>query len=69
MFPILIQPFAGVANTLDLGTQGTGPLSRFDGLPMRGTWTLTIWDRSAVGTTSVFNGWGLDITAARPIRG
>jgi subtilisin-like proprotein convertase family protein len=63
----LNQPFAGTANLLFLGSGGTGPLSAFDGSPMRGTWTITVWDEANVGQTSVFNSWGLKITAARPV--
>ena len=32
----LIRPFAGTSNMLDTGGGGTGPLSVFDGLKMRG---------------------------------
>jgi hypothetical protein len=64
----LIQPFAGTANLFELGTQGTGPLSRLDGIPMRGVWTFAIWDDDDA-TNSTLNGWGLKITAAKPIRG
>jgi subtilisin-like proprotein convertase family protein len=63
----LNRPFAGTANLLFLASGGTGPLSAFDGSPMRGTWTLTVWDESNVGQTSLLNSWGLKITAARPV--
>jgi hypothetical protein len=63
----LNRPFAGTANLLFLASGGTGPLSAFDGSPMRGTWTLTVWDESSTAQTSVLNGWGLKITAARPV--
>ena len=64
----LTRPFAGTANLLALGSQGSGPLSAFDGIPMRGTWTFAIWDEVTVGTTSVLNGWGLRIRAAKPVK-
>jgi subtilisin-like proprotein convertase family protein len=62
----LIQPFAGTSNLLqtenDSGSDGIGgPLSNFDLLKMRGTWTLEIWDESSAGTTSILNSWGLQI--------
>jgi hypothetical protein len=62
----LNRPFAGTANLQYLGTAGTGPLSKLNGLAMRGTWTLQVWDDEDP-TTSTLNGWGLLITAARPV--
>jgi hypothetical protein len=62
----LNRPFAGTANLQYLGTAGTGPLAKFNGLPMRGTWTFQVWD-DAGPTTSTLNSWGLQITAARPV--
>jgi len=64
----LIRPFAGTANLAFLGTAGTGPLSAFDGLGMRGAWKLIVWDQSVTGTTSVLNSWGLQITAEKPVK-
>jgi hypothetical protein len=64
----LNRPFAGTANLEFLGVAGTGPLSAFDGLPMRGNWLLTVWDQSGNPTTSALNSWGLQITAARPVK-
>ena len=64
----LAQPFAGTANLLGTGSEGTSPLSFFDGLGMKGAWTVTIWDESAIGDTSVFNSWGLQIKVAKPVK-
>ena len=64
----LNRPFAGTANLLFLGGQSTGGLSAFDGVGMRGAWTLTVWDAAAgPGTTSTLNTWGLKITPAKPV--
>ncbi len=60
----LPPPFAGRSNTIGTGTEETGPLSSFDGVPVRGTWTLTVYD-SANGATSTLNSWGLRITPAK----
>jgi len=64
----LNRPFAGTTNLQFMGAAGTGPLSHLDGLPMRGTWTFEIWDQGQVGKTSTLNSWGLQITAARPVK-
>ena len=66
----LNQPFAGTSNLLhnndDVSTDGiAGPLSNFDGIKMKGTWTLTIWDEIS-GQTSTFNQWGLQIKPQKP---
>jgi hypothetical protein len=63
----LIRPFAGTANELGLGTQSTGGVNSMNGVPMRGTWTFTVFDQHDVGQTSILNGWGLQITAAKPV--
>jgi hypothetical protein len=63
----LIRPFVGTANLLGLATGDTGPLSNFNGSPMRGTWTFRIWDNNN-GVTSILNSWGLLLTAERPIK-
>ena len=63
----LIRPFAGTANQQGLGTQSTGGIATMTGVPMRGTWTFTIFDQHDVGQTSIFNGWGLQLTAAKPV--
>jgi hypothetical protein len=63
----LNRPFAGTANEQGIGTAGMGGLPTFRGVPMRGVWTFTIFDQAGVGTTNVFNGWGLQITAAKPV--
>jgi|tagenome__1003787_1003787.scaffolds.fasta_scaffold20915657_3 hypothetical protein len=63
----LNPPFAGTSNLQFLGAGGTGPLSRLDGVPMKGTWTFQIWDENANGATSILNSWGLQIAVARPV--
>jgi hypothetical protein len=63
----LNQPFAGTSNLQFLGGGGTAPLSKLDGLAMKGTWTFQIWDEGQIGKTSTLNSWGLQITAARPV--
>jgi subtilisin-like proprotein convertase family protein len=63
----LNAPHAGTANLVELGGGGSGPLSAFDGGPMRGTWTLTVWDEADAGQSSTFNSWGLKVTAAKPV--
>ena len=64
----LYPPFAGVANTIFnfIGQFPTnGPLATFDGVGMRGVWTLIVSDQSS-GDTSVLNAWGLQIVPAKP---
>jgi hypothetical protein len=63
----LNPPFAGTANELGLGNQSTGGINAMNGVSMRGTWTFTVFDQRDIGQTSVFNGWGLQITAAKPV--
>jgi subtilisin-like proprotein convertase family protein len=63
----LNRPFAGTANELGLGNQSTGGINAMNGVSMRGTWTFTVFDQHDIGQTSVFNGWGLQITAAKPV--
>ena len=63
----LNPPYAGTSNLLFVGSGMNGALSRFNGLPMRGTWTLTVWDNDNDGDTSVLNSWGLQITAEKPV--
>jgi hypothetical protein len=63
----LVRPFAGTANEQGLGTQSTGGVASMEGVPMRGTWTFTVFDQHDPGQTSVLNGWGLQITAAKPV--
>jgi hypothetical protein len=62
------QPFAGTANLAFRGN-GTGSLAYFNGLKMRGTWTLTVVDDNDDNVTSVLNAWGLKIKAAKPVKG
>lgn len=64
----LNRPFAGTANLLFQGSGGTGPLSAFDGGPMKGTWRMTAWDEDDIGKTNVLNSWGLQITAKKPVK-
>jgi len=63
----LNRPFAGTANMIDLGPGGTGPLSAFDGIKMRGTWALWVYDIQLGGGTSTLNTWGLEIRRQKPI--
>jgi hypothetical protein len=62
----LLRPFAGTANLLGMGPGGTGPLSAFDGVRMRGTWTLWVFDDNP-GATNTLNTWGLEIKRQKPI--
>ena len=64
----LARPFAGTANLTFLGGGGTGGLSAFDGVSMKGSWTLTVWDEVDLGQTNTLNSWGLKITAAKPVK-
>ena len=66
-YATLLRPFAGTANLLFLGGGGTGGLSAFDGVGIKGIWTLTVWDEASAGATSTFNSLGLKITAAKPV--
>jgi hypothetical protein len=63
----LLRPFVGTANLAFTFGGDTTPLSAFNGVSMKGTWTLLIWD-SNNGQTNVLNSWGLQITAARAVR-
>jgi hypothetical protein len=63
----LPRPFAGTSNLQFLGTGGTGPLSRLNGVAMRGTWTFEIWDEDQPAQSSTLNSWGLQVTAAKPV--
>jgi hypothetical protein len=62
----LIEPFAGTANLFGLRQGDLAPLSNLNGVSMKGTWTFRAWD-NGVGNTSTLNGWGLQITAERPV--
>jgi subtilisin-like proprotein convertase family protein len=64
----LVQPFAGTANVLGAGVGGVGPLSSFDGVPMRGNWTLTAVDEGEAAGANTLNSWGLRIAAAKPVK-
>ena len=60
----LYAPFAGTANmvhNVNGGFPPNGPLASFDGLKMKGTWTLTVSDGTN-NQTSTLNQWGLRIT-------
>jgi hypothetical protein len=61
----LARPFAGTANLLSNGLS-SGPLSSFDGVKMRGTWSLRVFD-AADPTTTVLNQWGLRLKVAKPV--
>jgi hypothetical protein len=61
----LLQPFAGTANLIGLGTGDTGPLSSFNRTRMKGTWTLRLWDDNNNGLTNTLIAWGLKITPAK----
>jgi subtilisin-like proprotein convertase family protein len=59
----LYQPFAGTANTIYNAFGGfptSSPLAGFNGLKLKGTWTLTVVDNVSP-RTSVLNHWGLRI--------
>ena len=61
----LYRPFAGTANTIwNFAGQfpTNGPLASFDGLKMKGTWSLVIRDNAAGSGDSTLNQWGLRIT-------
>jgi hypothetical protein len=67
----LNRPFIGTSNTLfnDVGQYPmNGTLAIFNGVSMRGTWTLTVVDTSTGPNngTSALNQWGLQITPAKP---
>jgi hypothetical protein len=62
----LFRPFAGTSNLANNDSPFWIPLATFNGLKMRGTWTITFADVSAMGaTTSVLNSWGLSIRPAK----
>jgi hypothetical protein len=46
-----------------LAYQAAGSLSRFNGSPADGTWTLFFADEVAGGGQATLNGWSLNITA------
>jgi hypothetical protein len=69
----LSPPFAGRSNTV-FNFNGSfptnGPLATFNGLKMKGTWTLLVADLGPPGVdngTSALNGWGLVIAPAKPV--
>ncbi len=63
----LIQPFAGRANTMDEDDDAR-PLSTFDGVRMKGTWTFMVYDNTFNGDTSVLNLVGLRVASATPVQ-
>ena len=63
----LNRPFAGTANSQGLGGMGSGGVRAMNGVPMKGTWTFEVFDQTGIGRTSTLNGWGLQITSAKPI--
>src|SRR3954447_8778886 len=64
----LMYPYSGTTNLVGVFSGDQGPLSVFNGSPMRGTWTLYAWDND-FGGNNVVNSWGLQITAAKPVTG
>ena len=60
----LYRPFAGTSNLAANNGPSWIPLATLNGVPMRGTWTFTIFDGTPVDT-SVLNSWGLRITPAK----
>lgn len=56
----LNRPFAGTSNLND-DDDDVRPLATFNGVGMKGTWTLTVFDDVDVGQTSTLNQWGLEI--------
>jgi hypothetical protein len=64
----LMYPYAGTTNLVAVFSGDQGPLSIFNGGPMRGTWTLYAWDND-FGGNNVVNTWGLQIAAAKPVAG
>ena len=67
-FQSLNPPWAGTANLTRsfVGAFPLGPLSNFDGIKMKGTWTLKVFDIGSAAT-SVLNQWGLRIKPAKPV--
>jgi hypothetical protein len=67
-FATLNPPYVGTANLKFTASGGTGPLSAFDGVGMRGTWTMSVYDFAAAPpiTTSIWSSWGLKITPQAP---
>ena len=63
----LLRPFAGTANSQGLGAMSSGGVRSMEGVPMKGPWTFEAFDQSN-GKTSVLNSWGLQITAAKPVK-
>jgi subtilisin-like proprotein convertase family protein len=62
----LYRPFAGTSNLTNNNSPYWLPLATLNGVPMKGTWTLTLADVSSAGaTTSVLNSWGLRLTPAK----
>jgi subtilisin-like proprotein convertase family protein len=62
----LNRPFAGTSNLND-DDDDVRPLSSFDGVGMKGVWTLTVFDDDPT-LTSTLNQWGLKVTAAKPVK-
>jgi hypothetical protein len=62
----LLQPFNGRANTLDVA-DGVRPLSNFNGVPMKGDWTITVFDTVNTGssTSNTFNRWRLEVKGTK----
>ena len=56
----LNRPFAGTSNLND-DDDDVRPLSGFNGVGMKGNWTLSIYDAADVGQTSTLNQFGVEI--------
>lgn len=56
----LLQPFAGTANNIDQDDD-LRPMSSFNGVPMKGTWQLTVFDNNNTLTSTLVQ-WGLKAT-------
>ena len=68
----LPQPFAGTSNAIRNWAGNfpvNGQLAMFDGVPMKGSWTLLLTDvaTGAGNGTNTLDAWGLKITPAKPV--
>ena len=62
----LLQPFVGRANTMDVDDDAR-PLSTLNGVGMKGTWTVLVYDNNNT-LTSNLNQVGIKVTSALPPR-
>jgi len=56
----LNRPFAGTSNLND-DDDDVRPLATFNGVSMKGNWTLTLFDDTDIGETSTLNQWRLEL--------